>query len=60
MSQSTYLIITILVLAGLAILALVCFLYLYKGRKKEGAKKCSSCSESDCPLAAKLREREEE
>lgn len=60
MTQSTYLLIAILVLAGLAILALVCFLYLYKGRKKEGAKKCAGCTDTECPIAAKLAEKEEE
>ncbi len=55
-----YLIATICVLAGLGVLALSCFLYLYKGRKQTNRKVCEGCSDSECPLAAKLREREEE
>ena len=60
MTQTGYLIVTIAVLAGLAVLALVCFLYLYKGRKKTAQKECAACSNNECPLAAKLNARKED
>ena len=59
MTQLGYLFISIAVLASLAGLALGCFLYLNRGRKKTSRKACAGCEQADCPIVAKLREREE-
>ncbi len=60
MSQTGYLIIAILVLVALGLLALGGFLYLRKGSKNSNRKACEGCMDTECPLAAKLREKEEE
>lgn len=60
MSQTGYLIITILVLVALGILALSGFFILRLGEKGKDKKRCKGCQDEECPLAIKLREREGE
>ena len=60
MSQTGYIIVTILILVGLAVFALFGFLYLWKDHKKGNKKACAGCQELDCPLARKLAEKEDE
>lgn len=60
MSQTGYIIVTILILVGLGAFALLGFLYLWKDHKKGNKKACAGCQELDCPLARKLAEKEDE
>lgn len=60
MSQVGYLLLSIAVLAGLGVFALAGFLYLHHGNKSMDRKKCQGCHDTQCPLAKKMLEKEEE
>lgn len=59
LSQAGYLGIAIGVLIGLLVLAFALFLLLRKGPKVE-RKKCAGCVDALCPIAASLKNKEDE